>query len=271
MPHKSEKFMRKQTESMKKCIRILLFSLIFSFSLVAEDFYKPVYDFAFLLESKGEIDEAMTEYKRYVFLQRYAEGDFLSQSFAGLCRCSFKKNDLDGAIYYIRRAEENEKGGGKFSSYERQEVRLLMLKSLQFEDWLAFENNFSYTNETYPDFFSDEERKVILNGIKKYYDFSPKSLRLASCLSVIPGLGQIYAHDFADGANAFLLDSPLLVVSAYSLMTFHFFDFILLEASPTFRFYLGNFQNARKDTEKYNAEKISEIKLPIVEILSKKD
>ena len=145
-----------------------------------------------------------------------------------------------------------------------------MQKSLLLEDWNAFENNFWYTKKTFPGYFTQDEEKAVISALTEYRDFAPKKPYLAVALSVVPGLGQCYAGEYKDALNAFVLDSSLLALSAYSLLTLNFFDFLLLEASPAFRFYTGNFHNAKKEVKACNSAKISEIAEPVLKILKEK-
>lgn len=252
-------FMKKRIKFMKRCISLFILAVLAAFNVFSADLNKSVFDFAKKLELNGEQEEALTEYKRYIFLQKYSEGDMLEQSYEGVVRCYFHLGNMDNALLYARRAKN-----------ETLELNLLMQKSLVYGDWEAFESNFRYAKNTVPDFFTEEEELAVINALSQYEDFSPKNPKLAAGLSVIPGLGQFYAGDYKDALNAFVLDGSLLALSAYSLFNFNFFDFVLLEASPTFRFYMGNFHNAKKDVKNYNSRKTSEIAGPVLEILRKK-
>lgn len=246
---------------MKKCISFFLIFLFSIMTLSAADFYKSTYELASILEVKGEFEEALHEYKRYIFLNDFyknAEPEYTKQSYEGLIRCYYCLHNFDKALMYART-----------SGCEELEMNLLMQKSLIYEDWNAFENNFWYTKKAYSDYFTDEEEKTVINAISCYKDFVPKSPRLAAALSVIPGLGQCYAGEYKDALNAFVLDTSLLALSAYSIFNLYFFDFLLLEAGPVFRFYAGNFHNAQKEVKAYNSAKTSEISEPVLRMLKK--
>ena len=50
---------------------------------------------------------------------------------------------------------------------------------------------------------TEEERQVIAEGISRYQAFSPKSPDFAMWLSVLPGAGQLYAHNARKAAEVY--------------------------------------------------------------------
>lgn len=131
--------------------------------------------------------------------------------------------------------------------------------------------NFTNFCTSFPDALSAQDQLAFSDGIAKVIKFKPKNQKLAMGLSVIPGLGQLYAQNYADALNAFLLNGSLITLCTYSICTLNFLDFSLLELSPTIRFYKGNFANAKSDTINYNKNKINELSAPLLEILDKID
>lgn len=103
-----------------------------------------------------------------------------------------------------------------------------------------------FKNENESIEYTVEENKVELNKERK------KSETLAVCLSIIPGLGQTYAGDWKDGLNAFILNGALFGVSAWSILSGDYLTFILIEMDPLFRYYRGNFINAKKRVRDWN-------------------
>lgn len=134
--------------------------------------------------------------------------------------------------------------------------------------WEVLQNEFIQINQNDSDLFSKEELKVCLQNIEKILEFKPKKPSTAACLSIIPGLGQLYAGEYEDALNAFLLNGSLIALSVYSCSTLNLFDFALLELSPVIRFYRGNIQNARKETINWNNNKLQEFSKPVLQCIS---
>ena len=92
---------------------------------------------------------------------------------------------------------------------------------------------------------------------------------LAGYLSLFPGLGQLYAGDYKDSINAFLLNGSLIAVSVYSICTLDLWTFSLLEFNPLAHFMQGNIYNAQKDAYEYNRRFIDAHKKELLQIFDK--
>lgn len=125
--------------------------------------------------------------------------------------------------------------------------------------------------QQYPSLFTEDEKTAFKENLDALLAFSPKNPKLAGYLSLLPGLGQLYAQDYKDALNAFLLNGSLIAVSTWSLISMNFWDFSLLELNPTLRFYRGNLINAQKDTYQYNNKKTLQLSKPLLEILQTAD
>ena len=121
--------------------------------------------------------------------------------------------------------------------------------------------------ELFPQAWTEEQQTIIRDSFEKLNKFKPKNQKLAGYLSFIPGLGQLYAANFSDSLNAFLLNGSLIAVSVWSLCTLDFWTFSLLEFNPIIRFMQGNIYNAQKDAYQYNLKKQQELSQPICENL----
>ena len=121
--------------------------------------------------------------------------------------------------------------------------------------------------ELFPQAWTDEQQETIFNSFEKLDKFKPKNQKLAGILSFVPGLGQLYAGNYADSLNAFLLNGSLIAVSVWSICTLDFWTFSLLEFNPLMRFMQGNIYNAQKDAYQYNLKKQQELTQPICENL----
>lgn len=126
---------------------------------------------------------------------------------------------------------------------------------------------FSVFKYTFPDFFTIEDSAAISSGFEKIETYKPKKQMLAGYLSLFPGLGQLYAGNYKDSLNAFLLNGSIIAVSAYSIFTLDLWTFSLLEFNPLLHFMKGNIYNAQKDVYEYNSRHLQEYKEEILNII----
>ena len=126
---------------------------------------------------------------------------------------------------------------------------------------------FESASQLLPGAWSEEQKEQITAGFEDLVSFKPKNLKLAGYLSIFPGLGQLYAQDYKDSLNAFLLNGSLIAVSAWSLCTLDFWTFSLLEFNPLLRFMQGNMYNAQKDAYQYNLKKQTELSNPVLDAI----
>ena len=130
------------------------------------------------------------------------------------------------------------------------------------------EQTFSKAMELFPQGWDNQQREIIISQFQKLNSFKPKNQKLAGYLSFIPGLGQLYAANYKDSLNAFLLNGSLIAVSVWSICTLDFWTFSLLEFNPIIRFMQGNIYNAQKDAYQYNLKKQQELSAPILQELT---
>ena len=126
------------------------------------------------------------------------------------------------------------------------------------------QNTFNQATGLLPNAWSEQQQAEIITGFEKLSAFKPKKQKLAGYLSFFPGLGQLYAHDYKDAANAFLLNGSIIAVSVWSLCTLDFWTFSLLEFNPLIRFMQGNMYNAQRDAYQYNLKKQQQLSAPIL-------
>lgn len=321
---------------MKKVFKISLCLLIFSFSLsltyAQSDQYLFLYNAASELEKSGSLKEALTEYKRYIFMQDYVDvasrdDNMISKSFFALSRIYEKNNTFDLSLSYFEKGmnialknqffqSSNSKSQLQSDAFELQKKHIsLLLKdatknktniinnysfakyiflddfnpkikyaaycaylenlintssfeqlALAFNEILAFQSEQNQNHQTQP-LFTKDEIEIFNENLSHLTNFKGKNPILAGCLSIIPGLGQLYAQNYKDALNAFLLNGALIGVSVYSLVSLNIWDFSLIEFSPTFRFYRGNLINAQKHTYTYNENKTNEYKKELLTII----
>jgi len=281
---------------------VILFSLSSLFSLSQND---CVYDLAERLYTNDAKKESALEYKRYLFLENEAPSEKTLNSCRKLSSWYEEINDYERAIYFNRHAinisTELKKSRSEIDELYIYDIRLISTdrKAVNTETSL-----FTYTYDEYSEkvrntawkaliktnienrnydiaqrlFELEESQKVkslsqtdstaLAEAFNKLHNTSFKNPKLALGLSIIPGLGQCYAHRFKDGINAFVLDGGLIALCAASIATGNYSDFFFFEFSPAFRFYRGNLYNAQRDTYDYNDEACDEIFKEVLKILA---
>lgn len=292
---------------MKSCIRPLIFTLLLFLILpysFAQDFYEDVFLYAQKLEEGGALEEAEVEYKRYIFLQDYSAGRHQTQAFTNLAGLYEKKAEWELAEEAIKLAIQSSINDGQ----DEEETDLLRLKHIQylshlddnlflftyinFPDnslqvrqaafctdfkkavnqglWQNAQDKYNFAKSEFPELFSKEESQIIEENLAAIFSYKPKKQLLAGYLSIMPGLGQLYAGDYLDSLNAFLLNGSLIALSVWSLCSLDFWTFSLLEFNPLIHFMQGNMYNAQKDVYEYNQGKIKGFYSPIIDIIDLK-
>ena len=271
--------------------------------------YDDLYFYAQNLYSAGAYEEAQTEFKRYIFMQDYAQGNYLTESFCTLAEIYEKNQQWDLAAQTIQKAinslDLTDENPQVLDSLRLTHIRYIYNSAKNSKKYLSDDLYiFTYMNlpdvsdtvkqcaysaaianaiingrieyaqktidkamELFPQGWTQEERQIIISNFEKLAAFKPKNQRLAGYLSFIPGLGQLYAANYTDSLNAFLLNGSIIAVSVYSICTFDFWTFSLLEFNPLIRFMKGNIYNAQKDAYQYNLKKQNELAGPILECL----
>ena len=155
-----------------------------------------------------------------------------------------------------------------FSDKVRQTAVKASLENLvHLELWQTASNEFDLAVQNEPKLFDEYEAEVIRANLDAIIAFKPKKQLLAGYLSFIPGLGQLYAGDYKDSLNAFLLNGSIIAVSTLSIISLDFWTFSLLEFNPLIHFMRGNIYNAQRDVYEYNKRKIEENSKEILEFL----
>jgi hypothetical protein len=292
---------------MKSYIRLLLFALLLFFILpssFAKDIYEDVFLYAQKLEEGGALEEAELEYKRYIFLQDYSAGDHQTQAFTKLAGLYEKKAEWELAEQTLKMAIQSSINDGQ-AEEERDQLRLkhiqylshlndnlFLFSYIHFPDysrqvrqaafcadfektvnqglWQNAQDKYNFAKSEFPDLFTQEESQIIEENLTAIFSYKPKKQMLAGYLSLMPGLGQLYAGDYLDSLNAFLLNGSLIAVSVWSLCSLDFWTFSLLEFNPLLHFMQGNMYNAQKDAYEYNQRKIKGFYSPIIDIIDLK-
>jgi tetratricopeptide (TPR) repeat protein len=96
---------------------------------------------------------------------------------------------------------------------------------------------------------------------------SPRTARLLSAL--LPGAGQAYAGDPADGLNALAVNGGIAVLGAAAAVNRYYPEAVLLVLFPLRRYYTGNIGNAGRLAEKRNAAAEREYRRRIISVLER--
>jgi hypothetical protein len=94
---------------------------------------------------------------------------------------------------------------------------------------------------------------------------SPRTARLLSAL--LPGAGQAYAGDPADGLNALAVNGGIAVLAAAAAVNRYYPEAVLLVLFPLRRYYVGNIGNAGRLAERRNAAADREYRRRVLEAL----
>ncbi|MDQ1317017.1 MAG: hypothetical protein QG641_784 [Candidatus Poribacteria bacterium] len=230
------------------------------------------------LSKQGKYDEAITEYKRFIFfnpdyadnsqvfykmgLAYRAEHDWhhaidametsitLTQNpeIANERRLSLATTLIASKNYNLAKLElVRILDSTKDNSLSRKVLYFSGIASIYSFDWDAAKKNFN-------DFYDDSSNKSakelnsVLLRVKSY-----KSTTTAKILStIIPGAGQVYAGNWHDGLNAFILNGVIIGFIANSVYKKDYRDALLITFLLSYRYYKGNIYHAEKDVEKYN-------------------
>jgi hypothetical protein len=95
---------------------------------------------------------------------------------------------------------------------------------------------------------------------------SPRTARLLSAL--LPGAGQAYAGDVADGLNALAVNGGLAVLVVALTVNRYYPEAVLLALFPLRRYYTGNIGNAGRQAARRNAEAQSELRRRVLDALA---
>lgn len=274
------------------------------------DSYEDLFFYARALEQGGALEQAQTEYKRYIFMQDYSQGKHQTECFEALAELYAKSQRWDLA------ADTFQKAIASAAAYEEPEetIDLLRLKhiyslkmqaqtqntsvadNLMFFSYMnlpsfsplvrkaAFcadmenaiiQNRWDYAQSQYnraaaefPQLFTKQETETINLAFLNIQGFKPKNQILAGYLSFFPGLGQLYAGDYRDSLNAFLLNGTIITASVWSIWTLDLWTFSLLEFPLLKQFMRGNIYNAQKDAYYYNLNRYENYSKPILDILN---
>lgn len=226
-----------------------------------------------LFES-GNHEEAITEYKRFIFFNTASDSVSYAYYKIGLAYCNEKKcsESTDALRQSIQTAPtdsiRNERkidlaivliACGKYSAAKFQLLRVesfsrfpkLKRKAAFFRGIASlYSFNWNEAKDAFQVFGVSAQVDSLLSEAK---DLNYKSPALAKLLSsFLPGTGQIYACSWQDGINALAINTGTGYFLFSSLIDGEYRNTILIYSFLFQRYYLGNRNNAEKVAKEHN-------------------
>jgi tetratricopeptide (TPR) repeat protein len=232
------------------------------------------------LSGQGRHDEAITEYKRFIFFN--ADSDKAGTAFFKMGLAYRMMSDwhhaLDAVETSIKMTNDPIVADERSlllattmiasRDYNLAKLELIKLidsanteslrqKALYFNGVASvYTFDWNATSKHFGDYYhkSDAKSRIMeLNSILSKTKSSYKSTRTAEMLSIfIPGAGQAYSGNWRDGLNAFLLNGLLIGFTANAVYKKDYNDALLIFILLSSRYYTGNIYHAGKNAEKYN-------------------
>lgn len=270
-----------------KFLSSIFFVFIFNLSFATSEIIK----FADELYNNSLYEQAIHEYKRALFFEDnienkksiklklarcYREAELFELSeksikeYIELCGNEEEKyigflelgvtyiyaKNINMAVYQFLKVEN-------FSENEEIKKKALFYLTLGYAinyQWSEAEESFDRLSVFLPD--NNSLKSKIKELFFKAKRFKYKSPELAVWLSILPGLGQIYADDVGSGLNAFALNGVIFYFTVDMLLKANYLDAIFIALSFVERYYSGNFyhaeEKARQYNERYNKKFLSE-------------
>jgi tetratricopeptide (TPR) repeat protein len=260
----------------------------------------PVLELADQLFTAGQFDEAITEYKRYLFFHAEDPENAAGYAYSQI-GLSYRGQGLWGdAIAMLQKSvqaeiredvrDERRVALGvtliACGRYDQAEFTLLKVemfsasesairKAVFFRGISAlYTSKWEVARETFHNYFGGQTpemaaiRKQIEELIGEAGNQKYKSPRLARALStIVPGLGQIYASDLAGGFNAILIIAATGYLCVSDLVQKRILDAIFTSTFLFERFYSGNRQNAEDAAKRYNRNLSQRMTAEILKVL----
>jgi len=258
--------------------------------------------FADRLLSEGQVNEAITEYKRYVFFNSDEPGNAAGYAYYQMGLAYRHQGRWDEAVAALLKSIQAE------SLEETRDERRIALGVTEIACGRYDQADFTLLKvEMFSPFGEAKKRAAFFRGICNLYtakwseareafrNYSSgdnlemrdlgkkvdsllvqaskkglKSPRLAKTLSTfLPGLGQIYASDWAGGLNAFVLNAATAYLLVHDLVRLEIQDAVFNSVFLFERFYSGNRQRAEEAAKKYNQNLSRQMAAEILKILER--
>lgn len=276
------------------------FSLLFVFCVISFVFYFSIFAIsddvlstANDLTNKEFYDDAITEYKRFIFFNPNISQTAEAYYKMGLCyRSEGKMHDAISALNKSVFLSDDFSLANErrlilattliaSRNYNLAKLELakiinstndekILRKALYFYGISAIYNrDWRSAEEYFGKFYQKEEYKGKINVIIKTTEKSYKSTTKAKIFSaIIPGAGQIYSGNWRDGINAFFLNGVIISGIIYNINKKDYANALMIAYLFLPRYYNGNIYRAEKDVEKYNKKLDDQIANSLIGVVS---
>ena len=261
--------------SVIKIFFALLFVLILTSNLFAQDSFADQFNLAKKLYEDEKYFDAVTEFKRLLF---FYEGDNYSYESNLLIGLSYKEAaKFSEAIQHFALAELNSSTEAEVYESRLEIIKVNILRrttqrAFTLLDSLENDVRFNKKSEEinywrgWAYIFSDDWERAALtfSEIQKAHDlalicdsvdndlYNPE---LAKYLSIVPGAGQFYTDEYISGLISIGWNVLWGYLTINAFMEDRVFDGLMIGTLLWWRFYSGNIQNAEKFALEKNLEK----------------
>jgi hypothetical protein len=276
---------------MKLNYAILTLTILLSMPLFA--FSDNALSIADDLANQKRYDEAITEYKRFIFFN--PEDPSIAEAHYKIGMSYRAKSELHQAItnfdksialtkdpnladqrrltlattliasqnYNLARLELAKiLNSTKDESLLRKTLYFSGIEAIYMRDWKSVEAYFGR-------YYLDDKKADKLNSIFRTTRQSYKSPTTAKLLSAfVPGAGQIYSGYWKDGLNAFVLNGAIIGGVAYNVHKKDYSNAIIVAYLLLLRYYNGNIYHAGKDAEKHNQARENKATIELLRAIS---
>jgi hypothetical protein len=273
---------------------VLIFAVFGNTDTVVD--VNPIIREAERLTAIGAWSEAITEYERYMFFHPDSSSVSMIRAVAD---CYGKQGDFKRGVKMLAHAlslpitdslrdvirieaAAFQIGAGDYQSAQLELIRIATFaKSLESRrranrflclvycmvmDWSGLKK---LVNESA---VCEGIHRVLIDSLitanKARHRVSPVAAQWMS--TVLPGLGQMYAHDIRNGCNALAISFATGYLLVQSVMKGYFQEAILTDITLFWRYYSGNRWRAREMAERYNERQDLELRKKILTLLAGK-
>jgi len=261
--------------SVSKIFFALLFVLILTSNLFAQDSFADQFNLAKKLYEDEKYFDAVTEFKRLLF---FYEGDNYSYESNLLIGLSYKEAaKFSEAIQHFALAELNSSTDAEVYESRLEIIKVNILrrttqraftlldslendvrfnkKSEEINYWRGWAYIFSDDWERAALTFSEIQKAHHLALICDSVDNDLYNPELAKYLSIVPGAGQFYTGEYISGLISIGWNVLWGYLTINAFMEDRVFDGLMVGTLLWWRFYSGNIQNAEKFALEKNLEK----------------
>jgi TM2 domain-containing membrane protein YozV len=261
--------------SVSKIFFALLFVLILTSNLFAQESFAYQFNLAKKLYEDEKYFDAVTEFKRLLF---FYEGDNYSYESNLLIGLSYKEGaKFSEAIQHFALAELNSSTDAEVYESRLEIIKVNILRRTtqraftlldSLENDVRFNKNSEEINywRGWAYIFSDDWERAALtfSEIQKAHhlalicdsvDNDLYNSELAKYLSIVPGAGQFYTGEYVSGLISIGWNVLWGYLTINAFMEDRVFDGLMIGTLLWWRFYSGNIQNAEKFALEKNLEK----------------